>query len=72
MRWNNQDIPDQAIITYIENSPRFLAKVQKLIGRINRAKSTENTSPEERSKRARHAAQQRWKKTADKPKTADQ
>ena len=62
MRWNQQDIPDQAILTYIENSPRFLAKVRKLLGRLNRAASTANATPEERSERARNAAQKRWEK----------
>ena len=60
MRWKNQDIPDQAILTYIENSPRFLAKVRTLLGRINRAVGTANATPEDRSERARHAAQKRW------------
>lgn len=60
MRWNQQDIPDQAILTYIENSPRFLAKVRKLLGRLNRAKATKNATPEERSEQARNAAQKRW------------
>ncbi len=62
MRCKNFDIPDQAILTYIENSKRMLAKVQKLVGSINRAKSTANSTPEQRSDRARHAATQRWKK----------
>lgn len=60
MRWNQQDIPDQAILTYIGNSPRFLAKVRKLLGRINRAASTAKATPEERSERARNAAKKRW------------
>lgn len=60
MKWNQQDVPDQAILTYIENSPRFLAKVRKLLGRINRAVGTANATPEERSERASHAAKKRW------------
>lgn len=65
MRWNNQDIPDQAILTYIENSDRMLKKVRKLLGRINRAAGTAKATPEERSERARNAARKRW----EKPKT---
>ncbi|VGO15026.1 hypothetical protein PDESU_03606 [Pontiella desulfatans] len=34
MRWHNMDIPDQAILTCIENSERFERKVQKLLTRM--------------------------------------
>ena len=62
MRWKNFDIPDQAILTYIENSARMLKKVRRLLGQQNRAKGIEQTTPEQRSACASHAAKARWGK----------
>ena len=65
MRWKNQDIPDNYILAYIENSERFQKKVSKVLGTINQAKV--NMTPEERTARAKKAANTRWtsKKTAE-------
>ena len=49
MRWHNQDIPDQAILTYIENSERFQRKVRKLFARMDGTMNTGKPSPELRS-----------------------
>lgn len=59
MRWREFDIPDQAILTYIENSPRMLHKVRQLIGRIN-GQSTK-LDAEQRIARASNASKKRWR-----------
>lgn len=54
MRWQNKDIPDQAILTYIGNNDRFRKKVQKLLGQLTGGKT--KLTAEERSARASNAA----------------
>lgn len=63
MRWKNQDIPDNHILSYIENNERFRIKVARLIGAIY--KQRENLTPEQRRERAKTAANARWKTTPD-------
>jgi len=63
MRWKNFDIPDQAILTYIENSARFRKKVARLIGTIY--KKREKLTPAGRVTRAKKAAAARWNPPQD-------
>jgi hypothetical protein len=60
MRWRNFDIPDQHILSYIENNIRFQKKVSRLIGSIYKAR--DKTPPEERVKNATAGSDARWKK----------
>ena len=53
MRWDNKDIPDQAILTYIENNARFRKKVGRLLGTITGGQT--KLDADGRSERARLA-----------------
>ena len=59
MRWKNQDIPDNHILSYIENNDRFRGKVMKLIGTLTGGQKT--SSPEQLSAAGQAGARARWR-----------
>jgi len=69
MRWNNQDIPDNNILSYIENNARFRKKVLRLIGQITGGQK--HASPEQLSAAGRAGATARWTKDSSPRKTAE-
>lgn len=58
MRWKDMDIPDNAILAYIENNKRFRTKVMKLLGRITGGKKKAGTA--QLSAAGKVAAKARW------------
>lgn len=60
MRWNDFDIPDAAILAYIENNKRLRKKVQRLLGRITGGKK--RAPKDQLSAAGKAGAAARWSK----------
>lgn len=60
------DVPERDILTYVEHSGSFRARIASLINRINAKKQSANMTPEQRRERAKKAVAARELKRQNK------
>lgn len=68
MKHNGINIPDEAILKYIERSAAFRKKVFQMFGGSGGKKAAANMTPEARKERAAKGAAAREKKRQDREK----